>query len=163
MLLQSITFGLAVGFMLLGIVGVVVPLVPGMLLLWLTLLAYGLLDGFQAISLPLFLGLSLFAGIAGTADLWLPLLGARASGSSSRSLLAGVLGSLIGFLVLNLIGAVLGYAVGIIIGEYRRHGDWRLAARSSLGGLAGWGLSTLIQLGGGLIILGVFVWRVLTA
>ena len=148
--------------MLFGVVGVVVPIVPGLLLVWLSLTVYAILDGFTVINGGLFLGLSLFALVTSTTDLWLPLLGAKATGASRRGMVYGTVGALLGFIVLNLIGAVVGYAAGVVIGEYQRHQDWQKALKASLGGLAGIGLSTLIQLGAAIIIVTIFVWRVLT-
>ncbi|MCA9938849.1 MAG: DUF456 domain-containing protein [Anaerolineales bacterium] len=159
---QSLTFGVTVGFMLLGVVGVIVPVFPGMLLVWLSLLGYAIFDGFHAIGWGLFLVLSLFALATGTADLWLPLVGAKATGASRRGMIYGTVGALAGFLIFNLPGAIIGYALGVVLGEYQRHGDWRQALRASMGGLAGMGVSTLIQLGASIIILVVFVWRVLS-
>ena len=100
--------------------------------------------------------------ITATADLWMPLLGASSTGASRRSLIYGTIGSVIGFFVLNLLGVVIGYALGILLGEYQQHGDWQLAIKSSLGGVAGMGISTLIQLGGAILMLIIFVWQVLS-
>lgn len=163
MLIASLTFGLAVGFMLIGLIGVLVPMVPGTLLIWLTLLVYSLVDGFNAITPPLFLVFTVFAAIIGTADLWLPLLGARVTGSAGSSMLYGVGGGLAGFLAFNLPGALLGYAAGVVLGEYRRRGDWRQALRSSVGGLAGMGVSTLVQVGGSVVLVVAFILFVLMA
>ena len=161
LLLESLTFGLIVGFMVVGLIGVVIPVVPGTLLIWLSLLLYSLLEGFEVISVPVFILFTLFALTIGTADLWLPLLGARVTGSSGRGLLYGVAGGFVGFLVLNFVGAIAGYAAGIILGEYRRRGNWSEAFRASLGGIAGMGVATLIELGGSLLFVIFFIWRVL--
>jgi uncharacterized protein len=167
LLTQSLLFGLAVGFIVLGLIGVVVPILPGILLIWLTILVYAFLTGFQAITPFSFFILSLIALVTGTADIWMSLLGAKTGGASRRSVLYGILGSLVGFvagsifIIGGLVGAVAGYALGILLGEYQKRRDWNLALKASLGGLAGWGLATMLQLGGGILILLIFVWRVL--
>ncbi|HZD11379.1 MAG TPA: DUF456 domain-containing protein [Candidatus Binatia bacterium] len=164
LILQSVIFGLAVVFLLVGLIGVVIPLLPGSLLLWLTVAVYAAverLNGFAAIDVATFAVITLIALVTGLSDLWLPLLGARVTGSSTRSLLFGVVGAIIGTFVLPLLGSVIGYVVGILVGEYRRYGDWNKALRAGLGGVAGWGIATAIQLGGGLLILIIFVWQVL--
>lgn len=148
--------------MLLGVVGVVVPLFPGLLLVWLSLTVYAVLDGFTVVNGGLFLALTLFILVTSTADLWLPLLGARATGASRRGMVYGIVGALLGFITLNLIGVVVGYAAGVVVGEYQLHQDWQKAIKASLGGLAGIGLSTLIQLGAAIIVVVIFVWRVLS-
>lgn len=163
---QSLSFGLAVFFMLVGLVGVVIPMLPGTLLIWLTVLLYAILEranGFAAIDPLTFIVISLIAIVTGLADLWLPLVGAKASGSSRRALVFGALGALAGtFLIpIPLLGTVIGYAAGILLGEYHKHRDWDRALRAGAGGVAGWGIATVLQLGGGLLILLLFVWQVL--
>jgi uncharacterized protein len=168
LLTQSLLFGLAVAFMVLGLIGVIVPILPGILLIWLAILVYAFLTGFQAISPFSFFLLSLIALVTGTSDIWMSLLGAKTGGASRRAVLYGVLGSLVGFLagtifiIGGLFGALAGYALGILLGEYQKHRDWNLALKASVGGLAGWGLATILQLGGGILLLLIFVWRVLT-
>lgn len=162
--LQSIIFGLAVVFLLIGLVGVLVPLLPGTLLLWLTVAVYAAverLNGFAAIDPVTFAAITLIALVTGLSDIWLPMLGARVTGSSWRSLVYGAVGAIIGTFIVPLLGSIIGYVVGLLVGEYRRYGDWDRALRGAMGGAAGWGIATAIQLGGGLIILIIFVWQVL--
>lgn len=163
---QSLSFGLAVFFMLVGLVGVVIPMLPGTLLIWLTVLLYAILEranGFAAIDPLTFIVISLIAIVTGLADLWLPLVGARASGSSRRALVFGALGALAGtFLIpIPLLGTIIGYAAGILLGEYHKRRDWNRALRAGAGGVAGWGIATVLQFGGGVLILLLFVWQVL--
>lgn len=166
LLTQSLSFGLAVFFMLVGLVGVIVPMIPGTLLIWLTVLLYAIVEranGFAAIDPLAFVAITLIAFVTGLADLWLPLVGAKASGSSRRALLSGLLGALAGtFLIpIPLIGTIIGYAGGILLGEYHKHRDWDRALRAGAGGIAGWGIATVLQLGGGLLIFLLFLWQVL--
>ena len=166
LLTQSVSFGLAVFFMLVGLVGVIVPMIPGTLLIWLTVLLYAVVErmnGLAAIDPLAFAAITLIAFVTGLADFWLPLLGARASGSSRRALLFGVLGALAGtFLIpIPLFGTIVGYAGGILLGEYHKHRDWDRAFRAGAGGIAGWGVATVLQLGGGFLIFVLFIWQVL--
>lgn len=161
--LDSLSFGLAVVFIVIGLVGTVVPLLPGILLIWLTILVYAILTGFTAVTPLGFTVLTLIALVTGTSDLWMSLLGARTGGASRRALLFGIAGAIIGTFVLPLFGTIIGYALGVLLGEYQKRGDWDAALRAGLSGLAGWGIATAIQLGGGLLMLAIFVWQVLTA
>ena len=85
LILQSIIFAIAVVFILVGLVGVVIPLLPGVLLIWLTVAIYTAverLNGFAAIDPVTFVVITLIALVTGLSDIWLPLLGARVTGSS---------------------------------------------------------------------------------
>lgn len=161
LLAQSIGISLAIVFILIGIVGAFVPVLPGSLLVWLTILIYTIVEGWDAITPVIFIIITVIAAITGSSNIWLSLLGAKTGGASGQSLVLGIIGSLIGLVVFSLIGSIVGYALGIILGEYRKHKDWNLALKASFGGLAGWGLSTAIQAGGSILILILFLWRVL--
>jgi len=156
--------------MLVGLIGIVVPILPGTVLIWLGILAYALVDGFQAIDWLTFIVLTLIALITGTADIWLALLGAKTGGASFWALFYGLIGGIVGFflfgallpIVGNLFGGIIGYALGILIGQYQKHRDWNLALRASFGGIVGWGIATIVQFGGGLLMIVVFIWQVLS-
>lgn len=176
-LVEALAFGVAVALIVVGLVGTVIPILPGMVLIWLSVLAYAIIESFgcgyflcKAIDVFTFIVLTLIALAAGTADIWLSALGAKTTGASRRAVFLGFIGSLVG-LVLgtfipipifgNLIGSVLGYAAGLLLGQYHKYQDWNTAVRASLGGVAGWGIGTVVQFGGGVLILILFVWQVL--
>lgn len=139
-------------FMLIGVVGSLVPLIPGNLLIALSIVMYAWADGLESIGLFATVFLTLISVIAGTADLWLPLVGAQAGGASAKTIIFGLVGAIVGFVlgsiipVLgNLIGSLAGYVGGIMLSAYQEHGDWNLAFKTSMSGLAGWGLATVVQ------------------
>jgi uncharacterized protein YqgC (DUF456 family) len=55
------------------------------------------------------------------------------------------------------VGAIL----GVLLTEIIRHRDWRQALKAGRGWLVGWVLSTVVQLGIGLVMVAIFVWQVL--
>lgn len=161
--MESITFGLVVGFIVLGLIGTVVPMIPGSLLIWVAVLIYVLVNGMASVGWLAFIIITLIVLVTGTADLWMPLLGAKKVGASTRAMVYGTIGAIIGTFFAPLLGTLIGYAGGILLGEYQVRGDWQEAFKASLGGLAGWGLATAVQLGGGILILIIFAISALTA
>ncbi|NCF69563.1 MAG: DUF456 domain-containing protein [Anaerolineaceae bacterium] len=162
--LGAIGFGLAVAFILVGMIGIVVPILPGMLLVWFTVLVYAWRTGFEIIGWPSLVLITLLALITGLSNIWLPLLGAQKTGAAKRALFLGVVGAIIGTFVIPLpiLGTVIGYALGVFLGEFMKQRDWRLALKASLGGVAGWGISTVVEIVGALVILLIFVVQVLS-
>ena len=153
--------------MLIGVAGTILPILPGTVIVGLAAVGYAWLDGFQTIGIGTTVLLMLVAVVTGTADIWLPLLGAKAGGASIKGMLWGVGGATVGFILGSvipvlgsLVGAIAGYVGGILYAEYLNHQDWNKAIHASLGGLVGWGVSTLVRLGGALLIMGVFLWLV---
>jgi len=157
MFLEALSFGVAVVFILIGVVGIIVPILPGMLLVWLTVLGYAWVTDFQIITPWMLVFLTIVAFATGTASIWLPYLGAKRLGAAKRSVFLGFIGGVIGTFIMPLIGTVIGYAIGVIVGELLKHRDLRLAIKTSIGGVAGWGISTIVELAGALTILLVFL------
>lgn len=158
---DSLFFGLIVAFMLIGLIGVIIPILPGVFLIWFGVFLYAWRDGFEALSLGTFIFISILVVFAGLSDLWLPIFGSRKSGASKRTILTGLLGAIIGSFIVPLFGTVVGYIVGVLLGEYHKQRDWAAAWEASKGGLAGWGIATLIQLVVGVLVIIIFIWAVL--
>ncbi len=160
----ALGFGLAVAFIFVGVAGIVVPILPGMLLVWFTVVVYAWRTGFEIIGWPTLTVITIIALVTGLSNIWLPLLGAQKTGAAKRALFLGVIGAIIGTFVIPipLLGTVIGYAIGVFLGEFMKQRDWRLALKSSLGGVAGWGISTVVEIVGALLILVIFVVQVLT-
>jgi uncharacterized protein YqgC (DUF456 family) len=148
---------LAAVVMLLGLAGVVLPALPGLALIWLAALGYGLLAGWGA-SGPWLFGLITLLGLAGLgSELWVTSAGARVAGASGWSVLAGIVLGLIGLFFFSPIGAVIGLTLGILGGEYLRLKDWRKALSAAGGTLAGCGVSYGVKLLLGMVMIGAWV------
>ena len=161
--LSALGFGLAVAFILVGVVGTVVPILPGMLLVWFTVIVYAWRTGFEAVGWLSIIFITIIALVTGLSNIWLPLLGAQKTGAAKRALFLGIVGAIVGTFVIPIpiLGTVIGYAIGVFLGEFMKVRDWRLALKSSLGGVAGWGVSTIVEIIGALVILVIFVVQVL--
>jgi hypothetical protein len=147
--------------MLLGLVGIIIPMLPGVFFIWLGVAVYVWQTGFEIITIPHFLLISVLVLFAGTSDLWLPYFGAKKSGAAKRSYLLSTIGAIIGSFLLPVIGTIIGFVLGLFLGEYWKHQDAGTAVRVSWGGLKGWGIATIIQLVIGVLVIGLFSWLVI--
>ena len=167
--------------MVFGLIGSVVPGLPGVTLIFLSALAYAFLTGFETIGAAILVVLFVFAALAFVADFVATSYGARRFGASNwgtvGGAVGGIVGVLVGFLFLgigSLFGLILGTIAGVFIGEYlrrERHGDqeesdpadagWRRASRATGGVLVGYLASAVIQGLLGLASVIVFVLGVL--
>jgi uncharacterized protein YqgC (DUF456 family) len=157
--LDALSFGIAVVSILIGVIGIVLPVLPGMIWVWISLFAFAWYTDFMVVTPWVFAILTLIALVTGSSNIWLPYLGAKKTGAAKRAIFLGVIGAIIGTFVIPipLLGTVIGYAVGIIIGELLKHRDLQVAIKASLGGVAGWGIATVVELSGALTILIVFL------
>ncbi len=144
-----------------GLIGTVVPGIPGTILIFLGALLYGFLEGFQAVGWPTLVVLGLLTVVATTADVWATSVGARLGGASGWSIVGGMVGGLVGLLVFTLPGAIIGALVGVLAVEILRARDWRKALKAGGGWAVGWILATALQAGIGLVMAVIFVWQVM--
>ncbi len=161
-------FWVALGMMIVGLLGVFLPLLPGTGFMWVVVLVYAIMERFKTID-PLSLAILTMLGLGGaTADLWMGLLGARVGGASPRATVYSLLGSLVGGLV-GLVfaglgafpGMIIGAVGGVLLSEYRARRSWKAAWQATVGLVIGFTLSTVAKAIIGLLMLAIFVWQAL--
>ena len=160
-LFEAVSVGFVILLLLLSLIGTIIPIIPGVLLMWVIVFIYAWVDGFTAVSTASFIIISLIALITDTSDICLTLFGAKKGGASVKSMLIGTVGAVVGSFIFPIIGTIAGYIAGLLLGEYWQHGDWEIAKKAGIGGLTGWGVATIIQFIGGLFIFVIFLWQVI--
>ncbi len=170
--------------MLLGLLGSVLPGLPGVPLIFAAALVYAYVTSFEVVGALVLILLGLFALLAFVADFVGTAYGARRFGASNWGMTGGAIGGLDGTLAGALffgIGALFGLLAGTIggvfAGEYlRRHrrssatqeqprvrsvrrsrGDWRRTSQAAGGVLVGYLFSAVAQGILGLLSVIVFV------
>lgn len=168
MVLPLWTFWAALAAMIVGLLGVILPLVPGVGFIWLVTLAYAVAERFVTIDPLTFVVLTLLGAIGFSADLWMSQIGAKIGGASVWSLLAGMvlgaIGAVAGLIFMGigaLPGALVGAIAGVILAEWYRRKDWREAFKAGGGWLVGCTLSGGIQFLIGILMILIFVWQAL--
>jgi len=147
--------------MVLGLMGVVLPVLPGLLLIWAAALFYGLMVGFGTLGWAV-LGLLSVLVLAGIVKgVVIPRRAAAASGASGWAQLGAVVGGVIGFFVIPVLGLILGALAGLLAVEYLLKGDWNEALVAVRGTARGFGISVVIDLILGMIM--IVAWSVWAA
>ena len=145
-----------------GILGVVIPVLPGLILCWLGVLVWSLLSDAGGAKW-LVLGLSTGVAVAGTLIKYLwPGRRLKESGVPNRSLVFGGLLGVVGFFVVPVVGLVLGFVLGIWLAERTRLGPGQ-AWPSTRRALSAVGLSLLIEFTAALAIAVIWLFGVLNA
>lgn len=168
MVLPGWAFWLAIALFAFGLLGVIMPAMPGVGLIWIVTLVYAVAEGFATIDVLSFAILTLLGAAGATADLWLGQLGAKAAGASFRSTMWGLVGALAGGLLGLVFGGAgalpgmwIGAVLGVLLNEYRERGSWRAAWQAAIGVAIGSVISIVVQLVIGLAMIAIFVWQVL--
>jgi uncharacterized protein YqgC (DUF456 family) len=128
-----------------GIVGVVVPVLPGALLAWAAIAVWTLADGSATAWIVLAIA-TLAIGGAQLVKLLVPGRRLRAAGVHRRSILVGVVLGSVAFFLIPFVGFFIGFPLGVYLEERRRLGAHASAWRSTREALRAMGHSILIEL-----------------
>jgi uncharacterized protein YqgC (DUF456 family) len=146
-------FGLTLLFILVGLGGLIIPIYPGIFIMWLSSLGYGLVTGFTTRGVVIFVVITVLTIAGSLIDNILIGGGARQAGASWYSIFAGMIAGIIGTLILPPIGGIIAAPGVILLLEYWRARDWKNAWSATRGLVIGWGLSYFVRLGIGVFIL----------
>lgn len=150
----------AVLLMIPGIIGLFIPVLPGIPFMLLVALTFGGVTTFSELTGNEIGILAIIAVASIAIDYLAGVLGAKYSGASARALGAGFLGMLIGLILLPPFGGLIGLFCGVLLVELRdrtRHEALRAATGSLLGSLAGIVLNLLLAVLF-LVLFLVFAW-----
>jgi uncharacterized protein len=146
--------------MLVGLVGVVVPVFPGLILV----MGVGFVWALQRGGPGAWAVFAIIAavGIAGiVASSVLPARRASSAGVPAWVVASGAVGLVIGFFVVPVIGALIGFPAGVLVAELVRHRRPGPAWRATWDALKNVGIGIAIQLGAGVVMVGVWLAAVL--
>lgn len=148
--------------MLIGLFGLVVPVFPGMLVIWLAALGYGVVSGFTSLGWVLFAGITICMLVGVSIDNILMGAKARASGASWASLGLAIVAGIIGTIFFPPIGGIIAAPLAILVYEYTRHRDWEKAMTALRGLATGWGMAFIVRFGLGVVMIILWIiwdWR----
>jgi len=139
-----------------GLAGLVLPALPGPLLLFAGLWMAAWAEDFTFVGLTILTILGLLAVLASLADFVAGAFGARRYGASARSVWGATWGAVIG-IFFGLPGLLLGPFIGAAIGELSAQRDIAAAGRAGWGATIGLALGIAVKLALGITMLGLFL------
>jgi uncharacterized protein YqgC (DUF456 family) len=152
----SATILAAAVLVLVGLVGIVVPVLPGLVLVAVGIAVWAVPRG-DVLGWSV-LGIAVAIIVAGTvAKYLLPGRRLRDAGVPGRTLFFGAVLGIVGFFVIPIVGLLLGFVLGVYLGELTRLSNGRQAWASTRKALAAVGWSIAIELLTGVLAAGVWV------
>jgi uncharacterized protein len=143
--------------MVAGIVGILLPVLPGLLMIWAAGLWWAIADGGGSARWTVLGVLSLLL-LTGTVTKYvLPARSAAARGAPISTLVVGALCAIVGFFVIPVVGLLVGGVLGIYLAEYARLRDPGSAWTSTRAALVAIGIGLLIELTAGVLMFGVWL------
>lgn len=155
-------FALVQIVMLVGLFGLIVPGFPGLVIMWLAALGYGVMTGFETWGIVLFVLISLLAIGGSLVDNIFMGAGARKGGAAWRTIAVALVAGVLGTLFFPPLGGLIAAPLAVLLLEFYLKRDIRQAWGALLGLAAGLGLSFVARFGVGLLVMifwWLWVWR----
>lgn len=146
---------LAATLVLIGLAGLVLPVLPGAPVIFLGLLLDAWADDFQHVGFGTLSLLGLIALLTYVVDFAASALGARHFGASPRAAIGAGVGALVG-IFFGLPGILLGPFVGAVVGELSARRSLDAASRAGFGATLGLIVGAALQLALGVSMLGFY-------
>lgn len=127
-----------------GLMGILVPLLPGTLLVWAAIAVWAFLEQNTAAWVVLGVASALLGAGIVVKYLW-PARRMRDADIGGRTMLVGAVLGLIGFFVIPVAGLVLGFVLGVYLAELVQRRDRRRAWASTVHAVKGVALSVGVE------------------
>jgi hypothetical protein len=149
--------------MLVGLFGLIIPIFPGNVVMWLAALVYGLVFGFGRLGGIIFAIITLLMFAAVLADNFLMGAKAREKGASWSSIIMALIAGIIGTIVLPPIGGIIAAPLVLYLMEMQRLKDSEEAIMVVKALLIGWGMAFVVRFGIGLVMFALWgIWAYLS-
>ncbi len=144
--------------MLVGLFGLVIPIFPGIVVIWGAALVYGLVSGFGSLGGWLFAGITVLMLIGVVVDNIAMSAGARKGGASWWSIAASIVAALAGTYFFPPLGGLVLAPVVLLTAEYLRRRDLPQAWEATRGYLLGCGWAFVIRFALGVVMIGLWAY-----
>jgi hypothetical protein len=141
-----------------GLIGCIIPLLPGPFIAWIALpLLLLTSDGYAEFDQTWFIVLTLLMIAVTVVDLLLPIWGSKLTGGTTSGKIGSAIGLVIGLIFLGPLGLFFGPFLGALFGELSTGKDLQFALKSGIGSLIGLLLGTVFKVGVVVVIAFQFV------
>ena len=146
----------AVILVAIGFAGILLPALPGTILIVLGLVLAAWADGFQRVSVPTLMVIGVIGAASYGVDFAAAALGAKKLGASRRAMAGAALGTILG-LFFGIPGLIIGPFAGAVIGELTTNPDLKRAGRAGVAAWIGFAIGTAVKVGIAFLMIGIFI------
>lgn len=146
---------LAIALMLIGLLGTVLPALPGVVLVLAGVIVGAWIDDFAKVPVWVVVLIGVLAAIAWVTDYVATMLGAKKAGASTLALIGAAVGTILG-IFMGLIGVLFMPLIGAALGQYLSERNSGKAAKVGIATWLGLLVGTVVKLAIVFVMLGVF-------
>lgn len=147
---------LAILLVFIGMIGALIPILPGTVLVFGGLVLAAWADGFTRVGPPTLIVLALITAAVYVIDFVAGIYGVEKTGASRRAVIGAALGTVVG-MFFGLPGLILGPFLGAVLGEYTVRRHLAGAGRAGAGAWLGLVLGTAAKIALNFVMLGIFI------
>ena len=147
---------LAIALMIVGAVGIIVPALPGIPLMFAGMVVAAAIDDFQRIGWITLSVLGFLTVFSVIMEFAAAALGAKRIGASKQAIWGALFGTVVG-IFFGIPGLLLGPFAGAVIGELAANGTIERAGRVGVATWIGLFLGTLVKIAVAFAMLGIFI------
>ena len=139
-----------------GFAGILLPALPGTVLIFLGLLIGAWADGFTRVGAPSLIVIGAIAAASYAVDFVAAAAGAKRLGASPRAMAGAAIGTVLG-LFFGLPGLIVGPFLGAVLGELSTHNDLKRAGRAGVAAWIGFAIGTAVKVSLAFVMVGLFL------
>lgn len=158
--METAALVLAIILFIAGLVGTVLPVLPGAILVYGGMLLYGFMTGFAVLDAAFFVLQALALAVIFLIDFLASAAGTKRFGGSRQAAWGAVLGTILGIILMGPLGIVIGPFLGATAAELLRGTELNQAFRAGFGTLVGILGGTILKLGAEMLMIVYFFMRV---
>jgi uncharacterized protein YqgC (DUF456 family) len=147
--------GITLTAMLVGLL--VIPILPGLVIIWVAALGYGMAAGFGILGWVMFAIMTVLMLAGSILDNLLMGTSAHKEGASWWVILLAMVAAIAGNFALPVVGGILAALLVLFLIEWLRRKDWRKALTSMKGMLVGCGWAFVFRFIIGMIMIGLWL------
>ena len=153
--LATLWYTLAAVLIIVGLLGTILPVLPGLPVMFAGMWLAAWVDGYEHITVGTLVALGVLVLLSIGVDLLSSLVGAKRAGASGKGLFGAGVGGVVG-LFFGLPGLIAGPLLGAAAGEMAHGRDWQQASRIGLGTWVGLLLGAILKLALAFAMLALF-------
>lgn len=135
--MEKIALAISIILFIIGMIGTLLPILPGAALVYIGMLVYGLMTKFETLSLYFFILQALVLIVTFLVDYISTAASTKRFGGSKQAAFGAVIGTIFGLVILGPLGIILGPFLGASAAELLRGIDMKQAIRSGFGSIVG--------------------------
>jgi uncharacterized protein YqgC (DUF456 family) len=151
-----VLWAVGIALIVIGFVGIVMPALPGPVLIFAGVLLAAWADHFTRVGGWTVAAIGVIAALSHVVDFAAVALGVKRVGASRRAMLGASLGTIAG-LFFGIPGIIVGPFVGAVVGELTVNSDWRRAGHAGVSAWIGFMVGMAVKVGLAFVMLGIFV------